>query len=75
MPYGRLKVWNQDGGWGYIAPGDRAKTGGDVFVHIRQMKAAGIRAAEVGDAFCYEIVVHGGRAAAFNLERVERVVG
>ena len=75
MPVGTLKIWNSKRGWGILAPGDRARTGGDVFVHVSELKRIGIRDAAVGDAFCYEIVVHGGRAAAFNLERVERVVG
>jgi cold shock CspA family protein len=59
MPFGRLKCWDSASGWGYIAPGDRAKTGGDVFLHVSELKKIGLRDAKIGDAFAYAIVVHG----------------
>jgi CspA family cold shock protein len=73
---GTIKAWNSAKGWGILAPGDRARTGGDVFVHVSELKKIGIRDAEVGDAFCYEIVPQrDGKSAAVNLEKIERVVG
>jgi cold shock CspA family protein len=76
MPVGTLKIWNSKRGWGVLAPGDRARTGGDVFIHVSELKKLFIRQPEVGDAFCYEIVPQpGGKSAAVNLERLERVIG
>jgi CspA family cold shock protein len=72
---GTIKSWNGAKGWGILAPGDRARTGGDVFVHVSELKKVGMREAGVGDAFAYEIVPQrDGKSAAVNLERVERVV-
>ena len=49
---GIVEHWNADRGYGFIRPdsGD-----GDIFVHVRQVEAAGIGPVGIGDRLAYEI--------------------
>jgi cold shock CspA family protein len=38
-------------GFGFIEPDDRAKTGGNVFLHVTELQRSGMESVEVGDSF------------------------
>ena len=56
MPRGRVKFFNTDRGYGFIAPDDG---GSDVFVHIHEVEAADARLA--GDLLIGECTELGGK--------------
>jgi len=66
MPTGRVKFFNVDRGYGFIAPDGG---GSDVFVHISAVEAAGMTILVVaGQLLAYEIgVARDGRSKAINL--------
>ena len=66
---GKLKRWNDDKGFGFIATADRRK---DRFVHISALKRMG-RRPTVGDVIIYHVHTdHDGRERAVNA-RIEGV--
>jgi CspA family cold shock protein len=65
MPTGRVKFFNADRGYGFIAP-DRG--GSDVFVHIHDVEAAGMKLLAAGQLVAYEVgPAPDGRSKAVNL--------
>ncbi len=68
---GTVAKWNNDRGFGFIAP---TQGGPDVFVHISAFPQDGIRPS-LGDRFSFEIDVEpGGKRRAVRLLRCRRAV-
>lgn len=68
---GTVAKWNNDRGFGFIAP---TEGGPDVFVHISAFPQDGIRPS-LGDRFSFEIDVDpGGKRRAVKLLRCRRAV-
>jgi cold shock protein len=65
MPSGRVKFFNTDRGYGFIAPNDG---GPDVFVHVHDIEAAGMKILVAGQLVAYEIgPARDGRSKALRL--------
>jgi len=65
MPSGRVKFFNTDRGFGFILPDDG---GPDVFVHVQDVEAAGMKILVAGQLVAYEIgPARDGRSKAVNL--------
>ena len=65
MPTGRVKFFNTDRGFGFILPDDG---GCDVFVHVHEVEAAGMKILVPGQLVAYEIGrTRDGRSKAVNL--------
>jgi cold shock protein len=68
MPSGRVKFFNTDRGYGFIAP-DGA--GSDVFVHVHDVEAAGMKTLVKGQLLTYSTApARDGRLKAVNLRLV-----
>ena len=52
MPSGRVKFYNTDRGYGFIAPDGG---GSDVFVHVHDIEAAGMKILVAGQLVAYEV--------------------
>ena len=65
MPKGKVKLFNQTKGYGFIAPEDGDK---DVFVHITAVRNAGMNNLEEDQEVEFEIVEKNGKASAENLK-------
>jgi len=52
MPRGRVKFFNTDRGYGFIAPDDG---GSDVFVHVHEVEAAGMKMLVAGQVVAYRL--------------------
>jgi cold shock protein len=67
---GKLKLWNQDRGFGFIKPDDGDS---DVFLHISALKRSGIEDVAEGARLSFEVATdkRTGRPAATNLLRIE----
>ncbi len=66
MPQGKVKWYNPDKGYGFIAPDDGGK---DVFVHVSALQQAGISGLQDDQAVSYELEDgRDGRKSATNLE-------
>jgi len=65
MPSGRVKFFNEDRGFGFIVPDGG---GSDVFVHIHEVEAAGLKILVAGQSVAYEVgPARDGRSKAVNL--------
>lgn len=66
MPVGTVKFFNNDKGFGFIAPDDGSK---DSFVHISAVERAGMSTLEQNQRLRYEVEAdQRGRESAVNLE-------
>ena len=52
MPIGKVKFFNDDKGYGFIAPEDGSK---DAFVHMTAVQAAGMRTLRENQRIQYEL--------------------
>jgi len=65
MPSGRIKFFNPDRGFGFIAPDGG---GSDVFVHVHDIEAAGMETLVKGQLLTYNTApARDGRLKAVNL--------
>lgn len=67
MATGTVKWFNDQKGFGFIAPDDGGK---DVFVHVSAVEQAGMRGLNEGQKLSYEIVTdnRSGKASAGRLQ-------
>lgn len=65
MATGKVKWYNSQKGYGFIAPDDGGK---DVFVHATALEAAGLRSLSDGQSVSYEIQNDRGKSSAANLK-------
>ena len=65
MPSGRVKFFNTDRGYGFIAPDGG---GSDVFVHVHDVETAGMMTLVAGQVLVYNTApARDGRLKAVNL--------
>lgn len=64
MATGKVKWYNSQKGYGFIAPDDGGK---DVFVHATALEAAGLRSLNDGQAVSYELQSDRGKTSATQL--------
>ena len=65
MPSGRVKFFNPDRGFGFILPDEG---GPDVFVHVHDVEAAGMKLLVAGQLVAYKVgPARDGRSKAVNL--------
>ena len=65
VPTGRVKFFNTDRGFGFIVPDGG---GSDVFVHVHDVEAAGMKTLLEGQLVAYEVGTgRGGRSKAVNV--------
>ena len=70
MPTGRVKFFNPDRGFGFIVPDGGAS---DVFVHIHDVEAAGMKTLVAGQLVAYEVGTgQDGRSKAVNLRSLNK---
>ena len=73
MPSGRVKFFNTDRGYGFIAPDGGAS---DVFVHVHDVEAAGMKILAAGQPLAYDIgTARDGRSKAINLRLLKHQPG
>ncbi len=65
MAQGKVKWYNSQKGFGFIAPNDGGK---DVFVHATALEAAGIRSLSDGQAVTFDITEERGKSSATGLK-------
>jgi CspA family cold shock protein len=65
MATGKVKWYNSQKGYGFIAPDDGGK---DVFVHATALEAAGLRGLNDGDKISFEITSDRGKSSATHLK-------
>jgi CspA family cold shock protein len=65
MATGTVKWFNATKGYGFISPDDG---GGDVFVHISAVEAAGLRGLNENQKVSYELVTSKGKTSAGELK-------
>lgn len=67
MPTGTVKWFNPEKGYGFIKPDDG---GGDVFLHIRDVEAAGLPTLHEAQKIAYELLTDRktGKTKAGNLK-------
>ena len=65
MATGKVKWYNSQKGYGFIAPDDGGK---DVFVHASALESAGIRGLNDGQAVSYETQMDRGKTSAAQLK-------
>jgi CspA family cold shock protein len=64
MAHGKVKWYNPQKGYGFIAPNDGGK---DVFVHATALEAAGIRVLNDGQDVTFEVTEERGKSSATSL--------
>jgi cold shock protein len=65
MPTGRVKFFNEDRGYGFIVPDGG---GSDVFVHVHEVEAAGMKRLVAGQLLTYDTApARDGRTKAVTL--------
>ena len=70
MPTGRVKFFNADRGYGFIAPDGG---GSDVFVHVHEVESAGMKTLIKGQLLIYNTApARDGRSKAVNLRLLSR---
>ena len=73
MPNGTVKFFNDQKGFGFIAPDDGS---GDTFVHASAVERAGWRGLEQNQRLAYDIVLgQRGKSEAANLRLIEEGQG
>jgi CspA family cold shock protein len=65
MATGKVKWYNTQKGYGFIAPDDGGK---DVFVHATALEAAGLRSLNDGQAVSFETREERGKTSASQLK-------
>ncbi|MES2987423.1 MAG: cold-shock protein [Pseudomonadota bacterium] len=66
MPIGKVKFFNNDKGYGFIAPEDG---GNDSFVHISAVERAGMSTLQNDQRLSYEVETDNrGKSSAVNLQ-------
>ena len=65
MKTGTVKWFNENKGYGFIAPDDGEK---DVFVHYTALEKSGIKSLAEGQKISFEVVENKGKFAAENLK-------
>lgn len=65
MATGKVKWYNSQKGYGFIAPDDRGK---DVFVHATALESAGIRHLPDGQSVTFETQMDRGKISASQLK-------
>ncbi len=65
MATGKVKWYNSQKGYGFIAPDDGGK---DVFVHATALEAAGLRSLNDGQAVSFELQSDRGKTSAGQLK-------
>ena len=65
MKTGTVKWFNENKGYGFIAPDDGEK---DVFVHYTALEKSGIKSLTEGQKISFEVVENKGKFAADNLK-------
>lgn len=65
MPTGTVKWFNNDKGYGFIAP---ETGGGDVFVHISAVERAGLNGLKDGQKVSFETESRNGKTSAVDLQ-------
>ncbi len=65
MANGKVKWYNSQKGYGFIAPDDGGK---DVFVHATALEAAGLRSLSDGQSVSYEVTQDRGKSSATQLQ-------
>ncbi|MEE2692475.1 MAG: cold-shock protein [Pseudomonadota bacterium] len=65
MPTGKVKWYNPQKGFGFIAPDDGGK---DVFVHATALEAAGVRTLNDGQQVSFELATERGKTSATALK-------
>ena len=66
MPVGTVKFFNTDKGYGFIQPEDG---GGDAFVHITAVQAAGLHTLDRDQRVSYELETDNrGKTSAVNIQ-------
>ncbi len=68
MKTGKVKWFNENKGYGFIAPDDGEK---DVFVHYTALEKAGIKNLAEGQKVSFEITENKGKFAADNIKITE----
>ena len=67
MPTGKIKWFNPNKGYGFIANDDGGK---DVFLHISALEEAGINTLQEGEPVSFEIGESRGKENAINIKKV-----
>lgn len=65
MAQGKVKWYNPQKGFGFIAPDDGGK---DVFVHATALEAAGIRILSDGQEVTFDVTEERGKSSATGLK-------
>ena len=65
MNTGIVKWFNNQKGFGFIAPSDGSR---DVFVHISAVERAGMSTLNEGQRVSYDVITERGKQAAGNLQ-------